>query len=178
VATLTLGSKGRKGLLVGGVSAGLALAILAVQPAPIHLSEREVTVSADPDRVFQQMTSFGEGGPRIVERGDNHIVAEFSVRVGFYQATTRERITLDPDHRKITFDQLRSPFFSVRTARETFELRPGPKGDTVITLHGTLWPQLGAFGWLVTRFVVRPRWDRIEETFLERLRQGFSAPAA
>src|SRR5258708_28170416 len=114
------------GLFVGGVSAGLALAILAVQPAPIHLSKREVTVSADPDRVFQQMTSFGEGGPRIVERGDNYVVAEFPVRVGFYQTRTRERITLDSDHRQITFDQLRSPFFSVRTAREPFELQPRP----------------------------------------------------
>ena len=38
-----------------------------------------------------------------------------------------------------------------------------------------LFPRLGAFGWLVTRLVVRPRWDRIDAKFLKSVRQRLEA---
>jgi hypothetical protein len=60
----------------------------------------------------------------------------------------------------------------VRTARETFELAETAEGETQVTLTGLLWPTLGVFGWLVTRLMVRPRWDRIDAAFLERTRRA------
>jgi hypothetical protein len=84
-------------------------------------------------------------------------------------------VTLDPDRRTVTFEQLRSPFFSVRGATEVFALAPPAAGGTDVTLRGVVWPRLGAFGWLVTRLLVRPRWDGIEAKFLENVRERLAA---
>jgi len=77
----------------------------------------------------------------------------------------------------LTFEQLRSPFFSVRTATEIFELAPAPGGGMQVTLRGVIWPRLGAVGWLVTRTIVRPHWDRIDSKFLDGVRQRFPKSA-
>jgi hypothetical protein len=168
---LAIGPAARTTVILSGVVALGALPLLLPRnPGAIALTEQQIGLEAEPDQVFQQLSSF-EQGPRIVERSANQIVAEFPVRVGWYQLTTLERITLDPDRRRLTFEQLRSPFFSLRTATEAFELSSRPGGGTVLTVRGVLWPRLGAFGWVVTNAVVRPRWDQIEAQFLARLRQ-------
>jgi hypothetical protein len=125
-------------------------------------------LDADPDRVFQQLTSFDQG-PRMVERSGNQIIAEFPIQAGWYRVATLERITLDPNRRQVKFEQLRSPFFSVRTATEVFDLAPRPGGGTSIRLTGVLRPRVGLLGWLLTQRVVRARWDAIDATFLARL---------
>lgn len=157
-------------LLGGALSAGTVLLLLRIDLGPIPLTEQRVVLASSPDQIYQSLTRFGPS-PRIVERGDSYLIAEFPITVGRYRVTTRERITLDPTHRQLTFEQLRSPFFSVRTAREVFELGPAPNDTTVLTVRGTLWPQLGVFGWLVTRQLVRPYWDRIEARHLAQLSQ-------
>ena len=101
--------------------------------------------------------------------------AEFPVSVGWFRVTTLERVSLDPDRHRITFEQLRSPFFSVRTATEVFELSSLTGGGTLVRLKGNLSPRLGLFGWLVTRFVVRPHWDEIDGNFLRRLRKRIAS---
>jgi len=167
---------GRWRLVLGGAfSIGAVFLLLRIDSGPISLSEQHAHLAAEPDRVYQQMTTFDQG-PRVVERGENQVIAEFPITVGRYHVTTRERITLDPDERRLTFEQLRSPFFSVRTAREDFELASSPTGGTDLTMRGTLWPQWGAVGWLVTRWMVRPYWDRIEANHLDHLRQQFATP--
>lgn len=164
-----------RSVLGGAFSIGAVFLLIRIDSGPISLSEQRVHVAAEPDRVYQQMTTFGQG-PRVVERGDNQVIAEFPITVGRYQVTTRERITLDSAQRRLTFEQLRSPFFTVRTAREVFELSSSPTGGTDLTMRGTLWPQWGGAGWLVTRWLVRPYWDRIEASHLDHLRQQFATP--
>jgi hypothetical protein len=157
-------------IVTGVVALGALPLLMPRNPDAIALTEQQTELEAEPDQVFQQLSSF-EQGPRIVERSANQIVAAFPIRIGWYQLETLERITLNPDRRRLTFEQLRSPFFSVRTATEEFELSSRPGGGTVLMVRGVLWPRLGAFGWLVTKTVVRPRWDQIEAQFLARLRQ-------
>lgn len=123
-------------------------------------------MQAAPDDVFRALSTFNEG-PKVLERTAHQVIAEFTVRFRWFELTTLERVTLDPDKRKVSFEQLRSPFFSVRGAIEVFALAPAAAGGTEVTLSGLVRPRLGAFGWLVTRLVVRPRWDRIDAMFLE-----------
>lgn len=137
----------------------------------IALAETRVVLQAMPDDVYRRLTT--QEGPRIIERGDTFFVAEFAGQIGRYHWTTRERVTFDPDRQRITFVQLRRPFFSVRTAIETFDITPGPDHTTVLIVNGTLSPRLGPFGWLVTRWIVRPAWERIEAKHLTRLPAQF-----
>lgn len=138
----------------------------------IPLAETRVTLHAMPDDVYRHLMT--QEGPRIIERGDTFFVAEFAGQIGRYHWMTRERVTFAPNQRKITFEQLRRPFFSVRTAIETFDIIPGPDDTTDLIVNGTLTPRLGPLGWLVTRWIVRPAWERIEGKHLERLRQQFN----
>ena len=168
-AVLPIGVRAWMAAIAGGIIVVGAL-VLPRRPAAILLSEQRMRVDADIDDVFQQLTSFGQG-PTVIERNGNEIIAEFPVSVGWLRVTTLERVSLDSDRHRITFEQLRSPFFSVRTATEVFELSSLRGGATLVSLKGNLSPRLGLFGWLVTRYVVRPRWDEIDGNFLRRLRQ-------
>lgn len=160
----------RQGLVAGGIAAlGPVPVLLPRRSRPVHLSAQRVELHADPEHVFELLISFEEG-PRIVGRSANQIVAEFPIRVGWYQTTTLERVTLDPSRREVKFEQLRGPFFSVQTATEVFDISEEP-GGVAITLRGVLWLRLGLFGWLITQLVVRPRWDAIDAKFLARLRE-------
>jgi hypothetical protein len=152
--------------IAGGIT--LCALLLPRRPAVVPLSEQRIRVDADIDDVFQHLVSF-DSGPRVIEHDDNQIIAEFPVSVGWLRVTTLERVSLDTDRHRITFDQLRSPFFSVRTATEVFQLSSLTGGATLVSLNGSLSPRLGLFGWLVTRYVVRPRWDEIDGKFLRRL---------
>jgi hypothetical protein len=164
----------RTAVVVGSVTAICTLLLLFPRrPRAIQLTEQRIELGVDADRVFQQLTSFDQG-PTIFERSGNHIIAEFPISVGWYHVTTLERVTLDPNRRRVTFEQLRSPFFTVRTATEVFELSAQPGGGSLLTLRGALWPRLGFFGWLITQRVVRPRWDDIDARFLARLRERAS----
>jgi hypothetical protein len=162
-----IGVRSRWALIAGGITLVGAL-LLPRRPAGVALSEQRMRVDADLDDVFQQLASF-DHGPTVIERNGNQIIAEFPVTVGWFRVTTLERVSLDSDRHRITFEQLRSPFFSVRTATEVFELSTQTRGATLVSLNGSLSPRLGLFGWLVTRYVVRPRWDEIDRNFLRRL---------
>jgi hypothetical protein len=160
----------RRLTLVGGV---LVLAVLSLllprRPKAIPLTKQRIQLQSAPDDVFQALSNF-DRGPKVLERTARQLVAEFPVRVGRYEVTTLERVSLDPAKGLVTFEQLRSPFFSVRGATEVFALAPAAAGGTEVSLRGVIRPRFGAFGWLVTRFVVRPFWDRIDARFLEGLR--------
>ncbi len=156
-------------VIAGGITV-LGALLLPRRTGVVPLSEQQIRVDADLDDVFQQLASF-DAGPTVIERNDNQVIAEFPVSVGWLRVTTLERVSLDPDRHRITFEQLRSPFFSVRTATEVFELSSLTGGATLVSLKGNLSPRLGLFGWLVTRYVVRPRWDEIDGNSLRRLRQ-------
>ena len=156
-------------VIAGGITV-LGALLLPRRTGVVPLSEQQIRVDADLDDVFQQLASF-DAGPTVIERNGNQVIAEFPVSVGWLRVTTLERVSLDPDRHRITFEQLRSPFFSVRTATEVFELSSLTGGATLVSLKGNLSPRLGLFGWLVTRYVVRPRWDEIDGNFLRRLRQ-------
>ena len=164
-----MGVRAWAAVIAGGITV-LGALLLPRRTGVVPLSEQQIRVDADLDDVFQQLASF-DAGPTVIERNDNQVIAEFPVSVGWLRVTTLERVSLDPDRHRITFEQLRSPFFSVRTATEVFELSSLTGGATLVSLKGNLSPRLGLFGWLVTRYVVRPRWDEIDGNFLRRLRQ-------
>ena len=161
--------------LVGGALAAVGVALLKLGPGPVPLSRQEFHLPAGRDAVYGRMTAF-EPPVNVLERDETHALAEFPVEAGWYRTTTRERIALDPDHRRVVFEQLRSPFPTVRTATETFALDDAPGGGTRVTLTGEIAPRLGIPGWLLTRYLVRPRWDRIDAGFLERVRRELAAP--
>ncbi len=164
-----LGVRAWAAVIAGGITV-LGALLLPRRTGVVPLSEQQIRVDADLDDVFQQLASF-DAGPTVIECNDNQVIAEFPVSVGWLRVTTLERVSLDPDRHRITFEQLRSPFFSVRTATEVFELSSLTGGATLVSLKGNLSPRLGLFGWLVTRYVVRPRWDEIDGNSLRRLRQ-------
>jgi hypothetical protein len=164
---LPIGVRACWALIAGGITVAGAL-LLPRRPAGVPLSEQRIRVDADIDDVFKQLASF-DRGPTVIERNGNQIIAEFPVRVGWLRVTTLERVSLDHDRHRITFEQLRSPFFSVRTATEVFQLSSLTGGATLVSLDGSLSPRLGLVGWLVTRYVVRSRWDAIDGNFLRRL---------
>ena len=166
-AVLPIGVRAWMAVIAGGITVVGAL-LLPRRPAVVPLSEQRMRVDAEIDDVFQRLTSFDQG-PTVIERNGNEIIAEFPVSVGWLRVTTRERVSLDADRHRITFEQLRSPFFSVRTATEVFELSSLSGGATLVGLNGSLSPRLGLLGWLVTRYVVRPRWDEIDGKVLKRL---------
>jgi len=139
--------------------------------ASIALPEQRIILADVPEAIFRQLSAFDE--QRILARGENEIIAEFAGQIGRYRWTTRERVRFDPDRHRITFEQLRPPFFTVRTAVETFDLMPNAEGGTTLIVRGTLTPRLGPFGWLMTRWVVRPCWERIEMKHLDRLSEGY-----
>lgn len=141
--------------------------------ASIPLKEQRVTLHAAPDDLYRYLTEME--GPRIVERRENMVIAEFAGQIGPYHWRTRERVRFDPNRRRITFEQLRPPFFTVRTAVETFDVGYGPGGMTTLVVNGMLMPRLGPFGWLVTRGIVRPAWERIERKHLARLSDRFGS---
>src|SRR5438876_11350342 len=154
--------------LVAGVFVLAALSLLLPRrPKGVPLTEQRIQLQSAPDDVFQTLSNF-DRGPKVLECTAHQLVAEFAVRVGWYELTTLERVSLDPSKQKVTFEQLRSPFFTVRRATEVFALAPAAVGGPEVRLRGVIRPRFGAFGWLVTRFVVRPLWDRIDARFLER----------
>lgn len=161
-------------LVLGALVLGALSLLLPRRPKAISLTQQRAHLQAAPDDVFRALSTFNDG-PKVLERAAHQVIAEFTVRFRWYEVTTLERVSLDPDKRKICFEQLRSPFFSVRRATEVFALAPAAAGGTEVTLRGLLWPRLGAFGWLVTRLVVRPRWDRIDAKFLNSMRQRLEA---
>jgi hypothetical protein len=156
----------------------LVLAGAAVLPRPpgVPLTRRRVRVPGPADAVYDRMAAFDDG-PRVLERTADHVVAEFPVRAGWYRGTTLERVTLDPSRRRLVFEQLRRPFPGVGGAIETFELTPLWDGATLVSLDGTISPSLGLLGWLVTRWLVRPHWDKIDAAYLERVRLAFAGPS-
>ncbi len=80
----------------------------------------------------------------VLERGENKIVAAFAGQIGRYHWRTRERF--DPARHRITFEQLRPPFFTIRTALETFHMAPNAEGGTTLVVRGTLTLCLDPFG--------------------------------
>ena len=64
-------------LIIGGIAALGALPVLLPRhQSPVRLTQQQVDMDAEPDRVFQRLTSF-EQNARIVERSADQIVAEF-----------------------------------------------------------------------------------------------------
>jgi hypothetical protein len=150
----------------------LAAASILPRPPPVRLTRRRACIAGPADAVYDRMAAFDDG-PRVLERTADHVIAAFPVRSGWYRGMTLERVTLDPNRRRLVFEQLRSPFPGVGGATETFELTPLGGGATLVSLQGTINPSLGLPGWLVTRWLVRPHWDKIDAAYLERLRLRF-----
>jgi hypothetical protein len=162
--------------LVAGAVVAAGAALLRLDVGPVPLTRQQFHLPARREDVYRRMTAF-EPPVNVVERTDTYAVAEFPVEAGWYRTVTRERVALDPAVRRGVFEQLRSPFPTVRIATETFELEDAPAGGTTVTLTGEIEPRLGVAGWLLTRWLVRPRWDRIDAAFLARVRRELGAAA-
>jgi len=154
--------------LVGGALVAAGAVLVQLDLGPVPLTRQQVHLPAPRAEVYRRMTAF-EPPVNVVERGESQVIAEFPVAAGWYRTVTRERVALDPALRRIVFRQLRSPFPTVRSATETFTLEDAPAGGTTVTLTGEIEPRQGVAGWLVTRCLVRPHWDRIDAAFLARV---------
>jgi hypothetical protein len=74
-------------IVCGAVVLGAVLLLLPRRPKPVPLTEQRVGLQAAPDDVFQTLSTFSDG-PKVVERTAHHVIAEFPIRLGWYELTT------------------------------------------------------------------------------------------
>lgn len=132
------------------------------------LPAQEWALKGQPEDVYALLAQIAEGG-RILQRDQSSATVEFRLQIGRFSFTTLEQVTFDDQARQIQFKQLRSPFFSVRTATEMFQLSPAPGGTTTLLVTGALHAQWGLIGWIVTRLLVRRVWALTEARHLKQL---------
>ena len=132
----------------------------------VPLPEMHVRLAGSGEQVYHLMARLE--GARIMEQDDASAVAEFSIVVGRFTFTTQERVWFDRAGQRLIFEQMRSPFFGVRRAREVFALSPLSDDATLLKVTGTLYTDWGLLGWAVTRFLVRPVWARVEARHLRQ----------
>ena len=126
--------------------------------------------------VFQTFFSFGEGHPpnefgegaTVVERSGNRLLMEFVSREGKRLYRTLEEVNLFSPER-ITFRHLEGP---LRHASEEFRFAEAATG-TSITYRGQIecrMPWLPGVGWLVARWYVRPKYERVVKRHMSQLK--------
>ncbi len=140
----------------------------------IRLAQQRIYVHAAPELVYQYVSSLGPDA-RVIERGENELVAEFVTRVGRWRVRTLERVGLEPSER-ITYEQLR-PVVSAQGAEEEFIFHRLANGGCELHYRGLLHPRWGPAGWALTRWLLKPLWDSVIRRHMQELKAGAEARA-
>ncbi len=133
----------------------------------VKLSQQSITVQAPRPLVFETLSSFAHGGDspagveraRLIERDGNRLLMEFHSRDGRKTYRTLEEVVLHPNER-ITFRHLEGPLYH---SQEQFDFSDVTEA-TRITHTGEIecrMHRLPGAGWLVARFYVKRRYERL-----------------
>ena len=150
----------------------------------VNLADRRVSINAPREMVFQILSAIGSGSlfgaqgdsSRVLERHDDTLIAEFLTTSGKHVYRTLEEVRLHPPER-LTFRHLEGP---LDFAEEEFGLDERDTG-TVLQYTGRIeykvrW--LPGTGWLIAMLYIRPKYDRIISSHLEKLKTAAEARAA
>ena len=148
----------------------------------VRLADLYVTVHAPRSQVFQMFMSLTEGRPpegngegaTVVEQDGNRLLVQFVSRDGRRIYRTLEEVHLFPPER-ITFRHLKGP---LHHASEEFQLAEVAEG-TCMTYRGQIecrMPWLPGAGWLVARWYVRPKYERLVSRHMAQLKEAVEGP--
>ena len=150
----------------------------------VKLADRRVSIKAPRQMVFQMLSAISSGSlfgaqgdsSRVLERHDDTIIAEFFTSSGRRVYRTVEEVRLYPPE-QVTFRHLEGP---LDFAEEEFSLDEQDRG-TVVRYTGRIeykvrW--LPWTGWLIAMLYIRPKYDRIISSHLEKLKTAAEARAA
>jgi hypothetical protein len=144
----------------------------------VRLADLHVTIHALRSLVFQTFGSFAAGqapegnreGATVLEQDGNRLLVQFVSRDGKRIYRTLEEVHFFPPER-ITFRHLKGP---LHHASEEFQLAEVAEG-TRITYRGQIecrMPWLPGAGWLVARWYVRPRYERLVSRHMGQLKEA------
>lgn len=150
----------------------------------VKLADRSLSMKAPRQMVFQMLGAIGGGSlfgtqgdsSRVLERHGDTIIAEFLTTSGKRIYRTLEEVQLHPLER-LTFRHLEGP---LDFAEEEFSLDEQDKG-TVVRYTGRIeykvsW--LPGPGWLIAMLYIRPKYNGIVRSHLEKLKTTAEARAA
>ena len=150
----------------------------------VQLASQHITIDAPRALVFQMLSAFGRGhlpgdegeSSKVLERDGDQLTVEFITMEGKRSYRTVEEVTLFPPER-ITFRHLEGP---LHYSSEEFRLEEA-SGGTELSYRGDIRCRLAwlpGVGWLIARFYVRPKYDRVIRQHMERLKTAAEARAA
>ena len=150
----------------------------------VKLARQRITMDAPRPLVFQMLSAFGRGhlpgdqgeSANVVERNDNQLLVEFFTLDGKRRYRTLEEVVLYPPER-ITFSHLEGP---LHYSSEEFRLTEVASG-TDLSYRGDIqcrmkW--LPGIGWMIARFYVRRKYNRVIRLHMARLKMAAEARAA
>ena len=150
----------------------------------VHLANQNITIAAPRPLVFQMLSAFGRGhlpgddgeSSRVLEREGDRLTVEFFTKEGRRRYRTVEEVTLFPPER-IAFRHLEGP---LHHSSEEFLLAE-VADETELSYRGDIQCRMAwlpGVGWLIARFYVRPKYDRVIRRHMERLKMAAQARAA
>ena len=150
----------------------------------VQLAQQRITIDAPRPLVFQMLSAFGRGhlpgdegeSSSVLERDGDRLTVEFFTMEGKRRYRTVEEVTLFPPER-ITFRHLEVP---LHYSSEEFRLEEVADG-TELSYRGDIQCRIAwlpGVGWLIARFYVRPKYDRVIRHHMERLKIAAQARAA
>ena len=134
--------------------------------------------------IFRRLGAFGRGhlpgdegeSAKVLERDGDRLTVEFFTMDGKRRYRTVEEVMLFPPER-ITFRHLEGP---LHHSSEEFLLEE-VAGGTRLSYRGDIQCRMAwmpDMGWLVARFYVKPKYDRVIRQHMERLKIAAQARAA
>ena len=154
----------------------------------VKLRQQSITVRAPRSVVFALISAFGDNGgnnrspnndgegQRLVERDGNRLLMEFRSRDGRKMYRTLEEVILYPEER-ITFRHLEGPLYH---SQEEFVFT-GVDSGTTMTHNGKIECRmhlLPGAGWMVARFYVKRRYERLVLRHMKSLKDRAEGKAA
>lgn len=150
----------------------------------VRLTDRYITIDAPRPLVFQMLGAFGRGhlpgdegeSSKVLERDGDRLTVEFFTLDGKRRYRTVEEVNLFPPER-ITFRHLEGP---LHHSSEEFLLEE-VAGGTRLSYRGDIQCRMAwmpGMGWLVGRFYVKPKYDRVIRQHMDRLKIAAQARAA
>ena len=150
----------------------------------VQLTNRRITIDAPRPLVFQMLSAFGRGhlpgdegeSSKVLERDGDRLTVEFFTLDGKRRYRTVEEVTLFPPER-ITFRHSEGP---LHHSSEEFLLED-VADRTELSYQGDIQCRMAwlpGMGWLIARFYVKRKYDRVIRQHMDRLKTAAEARAA
>ena len=148
----------------------------------ITLTPQTLVIKAHRELVFQMMSTIGKGklpgsaamSSKLISRNGDTIIAEFYTREGCKTYTTLEEIVLYKPER-ITYRWLKGP---IKYVSEDFRFLETNDGGSVLAYRGEFDMKIPFFGWLIGRFYIKAKFERVVLEHMEEIKGAAEARAA